>query len=84
MTSRSVSRTVVRIGVGSTVTLAAPDETGKAVEFTVVDCKEADPTRGWVSAEAPMSRAVIGRQTGDEVVVNTPRASRRYRIVSVN
>ncbi len=75
-------RSHVRIGVGSTVTLAAPDGSGKAVKFTVVERREADPARGWVSMEAPIARAVIGREVGDDVVVPTPREERRYRIVA--
>ncbi len=75
-------RSRVRIGVGSTVTLAAPDGSGKAVKFTVVERREADPARGWVSMEAPIARAVIGREVGEEVVVPTPREERRYRIVA--
>ncbi len=76
-------RSRVRIGVGSTVTLAAPDGSGKAVKFTVVERRrEADPAKGWVSMEAPIARAVIGREVGDDVVVPTPREERRYRIVA--
>ncbi len=74
-------RSRVRIGVGSTVTLAAPDGSGKVVKFTVVE-READPAKGWVSMEAPIAQAVIGHEVGDEVVVPTPREERRYRIVA--
>ena len=74
----------VRIGVGSTVTLAAPDGSGKAVKFTVVERQESDPSKGWISMEAPMARAVVGRRVGDEVVVPTPRAERYYQIVAAN
>jgi transcription elongation GreA/GreB family factor len=56
-----------RIGVGSTVTLAAPDGEGKAIEFTMVEREDSDPTRGRI---------------GEEVVVPAPRGERRYRIVS--
>jgi transcription elongation factor GreA len=74
----------VQIGVGSTVTLAAPDGSGKAVKFTVVERQESDPSRGWISSEAPIAQAVIGKQVGDEVVVPTPHAERHYQIVAAN
>ncbi len=74
----------VQIGVGSTVMLAASDGSGKAVKFTVVERQESDPSRGWISLEAPIARAVIGKRVGDEVVVPTPRAERHYRIVAAN
>lgn len=69
----------VRIGIGSTVTLAAPD--GKGIKFTVAERREVDPARGLVSEEAPIARAVIGRGVGEVVVVPTPREERPYRIV---
>jgi transcription elongation factor GreA len=68
--------------MGSTVTLAAPQGTGEAVRFTLVDGREADPSRGWISWEAPLARAVVGRQVGDEVTVPVGRQIRTYRIVS--
>jgi len=79
---KEAQRVGARIGVGSTVTLAFPGREGGGVKFTVVEGREADPRRGWVSLEAPMARAVIGKRVGDEVVVPTPRVERRYRIVA--
>ncbi len=79
-----VEDTRVPIGVGSTVTLAALNGSGKAVEFTVVERQESDPSSGWVSVEAPMAQAVIGKRAGDEVVVPTPREERHYKIVTAN
>jgi len=70
------------IGVGSTVTLAAPGGEGKATKFTMVEREDSDPTRGRISIEAPVARAVVGRREGEEVVVPAPRGERRYRIVS--
>jgi len=70
---KEAARTGARIGLGSTVTLADPDGGGKAVKFTVVERREADPAMGWVSVEAPIARAVLGHEVGDEVVVPTPR-----------
>jgi len=70
------------IGVGSTVTLVAPDGEGKAIKFTMVEREDSDPTRGRISIEAPVARAVVGRREGEEVVVPAPRGERRYRIVS--
>ncbi len=64
------------------MTLADLDGSGKAVKFTVVERREADPARGRVSMEASMARAVMGREVGEEIVVPTPREERRYRIVA--
>lgn len=71
-----------QIGVGSTVTLAALGGQGKAIKFTMVEREDSDPTKGRISIEAPVARAVVGREIGEEVVVPAPRGERRYRIVS--
>lgn len=75
-------RRQAQIGVGSTVTLAAPDGQGKAIKFTMVEREDSDPTKGRISIEAPVAHAVVGREIGEEVVVPAPRGERRYRIVS--
>jgi transcription elongation factor GreA len=72
------------IGVGSTVTLAVRDREGETLKFTVVESRAADPRKGWISREAPMARAVVGKRVGDEIMVPTPRAERHYQIVSVS
>ncbi len=69
-------------GVGSTVTLAAPDGSGKFVKFTLVESRESDPFKGRVSVEAPIAGAVVGCEVGEEVVVPAPRGERRYRIIA--
>jgi len=81
---KEAQRTGAHIGVGSMVTLAVPDGEGGGVKFTVVERGEADPRKGWISLEAPMARAVVGKRVGDEVVVPTPRAERRYQIVAAS
>jgi transcription elongation GreA/GreB family factor len=82
MMHKEAKRAGAQIGLGSPVTIADPNRVGKALKFTVVERREADPARGSVSMEAPIARAVIGREMGEEVVVPTPREERRYRIVS--
>lgn len=71
-----------RVTLGSTVTLAVSEGFGEAVKFTLVEGRRADPRRGWVSAEAPLAQAVIGRQVGDEVTVRAGRQTRSYKIVA--
>lgn len=52
------------IGLGSTVTLAAPDGEGKAIKFTLVEREDSDPTRGRISAQSPVRNAQrVGGET---------------------
>jgi transcription elongation factor GreA len=49
----------------------------------MVGADESDPTRGRISSSSPVGRALVGRNTGDLVVVATPAGERRYRILEV-
>ena len=69
-----------RVGLGSVVTL---DDDGETVAYTIVGADESDPPRGRISSSSPVGRALVGRDTGDDVVVTTPAGERRYRILAV-
>jgi transcription elongation factor GreA len=53
---------------------------GKLHTWTIVGATEADVGQGKLSAESPVGGALLGRATGDEVEVQTPRGSSTYRI----
>lgn len=80
--SETVEEAGPRVTLGSTVTLAVSEGGGEAVKFTLVEGQQADPRRGWISSEAPLAQAVVGRRVGDEVTVRTGRRTRTYRIVA--
>jgi transcription elongation factor GreA len=69
-----------RVGLGSVVTV---DDDGETVAYTIVGADESDPPRGRISSSSPVGRALVGRDTGDDVVVNTPAGERRYRILEI-
>ena len=69
-----------RVGLGSVVAL---DDDGERVSYTIVGADESDPARGRISSSSPVGRALVGRDTGDFVVVNTPAGERRYRILEI-
>jgi len=69
-----------RVGLGSVVTV---DDDGETVAYTIVGADESDPPRGRISSSSPVGRALVGRDTGDYVVVATPAGERRYRILGI-
>jgi transcription elongation factor GreA len=69
-----------RVGLGSIVTL---DYDGETVTYTIVGADESDPKRGRISSSSPVGRALVGRDKGDYVVVNTPAGEGRYRILDI-
>ncbi|MFZ5891250.1 MAG: transcription elongation factor GreA [Myxococcota bacterium] len=68
-----------RVRFGATVTLTNLD-TDEEQSFQIVGADEADINRGSISVSAPLARAIMGKSTGDEVVVNLPGGTRRYEI----
>ena len=48
--------------------------------FTLVGPTEADLKAGRLSAESPLGKALRGATPGDEVEVETPRGTRRWRV----
>ena len=58
-------------------------ESGRTVEYTLVNTAEADPTGGKISVVSPVGKAVVGAVVGDEVAVRAPKGERRYKVTSV-
>ena len=67
---------------GSTVTLINL-ETDESVTYQIVGDDEADVKSGLISITSPISRAVIGKLEGDEIVVTTPAGEVEYEISEV-
>ena len=67
--------------LGARVTLS--DEDGREAEYTLVTADEADPARGRVSVDSPLGRALLGRSTGEEVLVERPRGAAEYTVLAV-
>ncbi len=59
-----------RVFFGATVCYVLPDGTDKTI--TIVGVDEAAPSAGKVSFIAPVSRALLGKQVGDEAVLHLP------------
>lgn len=51
--------------------------------FTLLGPDDADHKNGSISVLSPMGRAILGKEEGDEVIVDAPRGRIEYEIVSV-
>ena len=67
---------------GSTVTLYSLD-TEKKVTYQIVGEDEADVKNNKISVGSPISRAMMGKAEGDEIVVKAPGGDIEYEIESV-
>ena len=70
-----------KVVFGATVTLL--DEEQKKIRYQLVGQQEADARVGRISYNSPLGRALIGRQSGEEVEVSTPAGDRYYEIAKI-
>ena len=72
-----LSGNMVRFGAFVTLTNLDTDE---EQTYQILGADEADINHGSISVSAPLARAIIGKSTGDEIVVKLPGGTRRYEI----
>lgn len=60
------------------------DATGKRHTYCIVGPDEIDMLRGWISIDAPLTRALLKHHSGDEVNVVLPSGYHTYTIVTVS
>jgi len=70
------------IKFGATVTVIDED-TEEEGRYQVVGDHEADVKSGKISLSSPLSRAMIGKEVGDVVEVQTPGGVKAYEILKV-
>ncbi|NBO15474.1 MAG: transcription elongation factor GreA [Betaproteobacteria bacterium] len=71
-----------RVVFGATVELEDLTS-GDPVTYQIVGDDEADIKLGLISVSSPISRALIGKEEGDEVKVQAPAGVKTYEIISV-
>ncbi len=72
-----------RVVFGATVGLIDLDNDDQST-VTIVGEVEADAKAGRISVTSPIARALIGKEAGDEVRVQTPGGVRRYEVDDVS
>ena len=71
-----------QVKFGATVSLIDED-TDEEARYQIVGEHEADVRSGRISLTSPLSRAMIGKEVGDVVEVNTPGGVKAYEITKV-
>ncbi|MFV0249533.1 MAG: transcription elongation factor GreA [Bacilli bacterium] len=51
--------------------------------YSIVGSKEADPFNNKISNESPIAKAIIGKQTGDKVTVDSPNGKYNVEIIEI-
>ncbi len=70
------------VNLGAHVTVREDGEDEPEV-YHIVGATEADPTRGRISNESPLGRALLGHKVGDVVKVSAPAGQIKFRILEV-
>ncbi len=72
-----------RISFGSTVELI-DQHTDEEIIYTIVGGQESNPTKGLISIQSPMARALLGKEEGDEVTLTLTTGKKTYDIEEVS
>ena len=70
-----------KIQFGATIELL--DEEGKTKTFTIVGVDEVNTSLGRISWQSPIGKSLIGKSSGDEVLVKVPSGEVVYEVISV-
>lgn len=72
-----------KVRFGATV-IIADEETNGERTYQIVGIDEADIQAGLLSYSAPLAKALIGKEAGESVTVQTPGGEKSYEIVEVS
>ncbi|MDR1982332.1 MAG: transcription elongation factor GreA [Holosporaceae bacterium] len=67
---------------GSTVTIF-DESSEEEITYKIVGLDEADVKKKLLSIESPLARALIGKDVGDEIKLNTPSGKKHYEIIKI-
>ena len=74
--------TPTRVVFGSSVKIEDVDS-GEQRVISIFGAEESDVEKGWISFEAPLGKAMIGKEIGDVVKVPLPTGAREYEVVDI-
>lgn len=73
--------TMINLGCNVTVLDLEFDE---EQTYHIVGSQEADPMNGFISEESPFGQSLIGHVVGDEVLVDAPAGSMKFKVVDIS
>ena len=69
------------VQLGNTVLIR---EEGSDIEtYTIVGTAEANPGAGFISNESPLGRSLLDSRVGDDVEINAPGGTLKFRVVAI-
>jgi transcription elongation factor GreA len=71
-----------RVGLGSTVTVL-DTKRDEEITYSLVTSEEADAANGKISTTSPIGRALMNKEVGDEVKVQSPGGLKHFEILKL-
>jgi len=72
-----------RVVFGAQVALVDLD-TDVEVRYTLLGPDESDVKMGSISVLSPIGRGLLGKEVGDEVIIQTPGGSRQFEVLAIS
>lgn len=69
------------VDIGETVIIQGNG--GALEQYTIVGVAETDPSKGLISNESPLGKALLNHSVGDVISFKAPDGEHRYRIVTI-
>lgn len=60
------------------------DEDGEETTYRIVGPDEFEAEKGSISLDSPLARALMGREEGDEVIVERPKGPKAFAVVGIS
>ena len=72
-----------KVSIGCSVKILDCDF-DEELEYKIVGSTEANSLKGKISNESPVGKALLGKQVGDTVTVETPAGEFSYKVLSIH
>jgi transcription elongation factor GreA len=79
---RKFGSDISRVVFGVSVKIEDVDS-GEQRVLSIFGAEESDVEKGWISFEAPLGKALIGKELGDVAKVPLPGGAREYEIIEI-
>ncbi len=60
------------------------DDEGETLQIRIVGHDELDTQKRWISIDAPMAKALLGKEVDDDVTVLTPTGETFYTVTAIH
>jgi len=72
----------LKVSMGDSIVLS-DIVSGEELRYTIVSPREVDPTKGKISSNSPIGKAIIGRARGEIVEITAPLGKLRFQIKQI-